>query len=75
MLRERTAAKYERWWLNKMCRVNGNDPFRKCIRVRVTGPPSGVYADVELDFEDGTSGRVQDFGNHTPGKYHVEVMD
>lgn len=45
--------KYEKWWLGKMCRVRNAKVFSKVIKVTLNGPPSFVYGNVYLDFEDG----------------------
>ena len=71
-MRKRPEAKYERWWLGKKCRTSDRSEFKVVTRIEFTGPPSGVYGDVELHYADGTCEWVQAFG-HCPRKKDVEV--
>jgi hypothetical protein len=45
---------YEKWWLNKYVKQLFDDrPPRKVVGIRFIAPPSGIYGDVWLTFEDG----------------------
>lgn len=66
--------RYEKWWLNKRCRlIHSTGPFKLVIGVELTGPPSFVYGGVTLHYEDGTADTVHDFGAFKPRKKDVEM--
>ena len=63
---ERARERYERWWLGKKVLLRGMDPEdpppgwpKRVVKVEMVGPPSFVYGDVWLHFEDGTNEPVR----------------
>lgn len=73
---EYPEMKYRRWWFGKMCRVAGvPGPFRKVTGIKLIGPPSFVYGDVWLTFEDGVEVGVWHSDAFTPRKSDVEVQE
>jgi hypothetical protein len=52
--RRAMQATYEKWWLGKYVNhLYSDKPFRKVIAIEFVAPPSGIYGDVWLTFEDG----------------------
>lgn len=67
---------YKKWWRGKYCRTVGfKGEFKYVMDVKFHGPPSGVYGDAELIYEDGTRETIFCFGAHKPRKKDVEVWD
>lgn len=66
--------RYQRWWLGKMCRIGHYGEFRKVTEVELVGPPSFVYGDVWLHFDDGDSQAVYHGDAFKPRKKDVEVL-
>lgn len=68
---------YRRWWLYKWVRsaYEPHSEFKFVTDVRWQGPPSGVYGDVELTFEDGTTDfiRKRSHSSFRPIKADIEV--
>lgn len=67
---------YERWWVGKMCRT-GTSPgeFKKVKAVKCCGPPSFVYGQASLIFEDGTETIIHTPPHaYKPRKTDVEIM-
>ena len=74
--KESSKAKYERWWLNRMCKLRDSvKAYRKVVRVQWVGSGRGVYGDVWLHYEDGSSEVVQCGTAFKPRKHDVEVLD
>lgn len=67
--------KYERWWLNKRCRISQFNEFKKVVRINLHGSPSFVYGTVELICDDGSVLHPGDPYCFKPRKYHVEVEE
>lgn len=67
--------KYMKWWRGKRCRLADSDaPFKVVVDLRFSGPPSMVYGDVVLIYEDGTEEQVfHPMGTFRPRKKDVEV--
>lgn len=74
---ESAYSRYTRWWLGKKVRLALSDgPFRKVTDVILSGPPSFVYGDVKLVYEDGTSEWVRyPDRKFRPRKKDVEVLE
>lgn len=75
---ESAYSRYSRWWLGKRVRnadMGSERPFKKVVRIELIGPPSFVYGDVELHYEDGTSEYVRPTSRNAfkPRKKDVEV--
>lgn len=67
-------ARYEKWWLGKMCRLTANGlcdgaRFRKVVEVRLVGPPSFVYGCAWLVYEDGTEDSIIGMVDRGEGYY------
>jgi hypothetical protein len=75
MRRDDEQAKYERWWLGKYCRVWSGDYYKKVVKIELCGPPSFVYGDVQLTFEDGRVVPVPHEEAFKPRKSDVEVQE
>lgn len=56
-----------------MCRTDSSAPFRMCVDVRLHGPPSFVYGEVELVYADGETATVPHGQRYRPAKKDVEV--
>lgn len=78
-------ARYEKWWLGKHCRPADaiDKPFKKVKAIDVIGPPSFVYGQITLCYEDGTEDIVgggwighgwQRRNAYKPRKIDVEVQ-
>jgi len=66
--------KYERWWLGKRCRLDGSTrEFRLVVRVEMVGPPSFVYGDVWLHYDDGDREHVFHGEAFRPRKADVQT--
>lgn len=71
---ETPRDRYERWWLGKLCRASSLEPYRKVKRIELVGPPSFVYGDVWLEFDDGEKVCVPHHGMK-PTKADVDVCE
>jgi len=67
--------RYENWWLGKRVRTPpGQGEFRLVTAIELVGPPSFVYGNVWLTFEDGTTDFVKsDPNSFKPIRADVEV--
>jgi hypothetical protein len=66
--------KYERWWLNKRCRLaHSSRAFSRVVKVMLYGPPSFIYGCVFLHFDDGSNAPVMHGNSFKPRKCDVEV--
>jgi hypothetical protein len=46
---------YEKWWLGKYCHpANSNCEFKKVSKIIMHGPPSFVYGQIDMVYEDGS---------------------
>jgi hypothetical protein len=65
--------RYDRWWKGKRCRTQPLAKFKRVSNVELIGPPSFVYGDCILHYEDGTSDSVFHGNSFRPRKFDVEV--
>jgi len=68
--------RYDRWWYGKLCRPAGADyPFKRVAAIKLHGPPSFVYGQAELFYEDGDTMIINHGEAFRPRKIDVEVQD
>jgi hypothetical protein len=69
---------YEKWWLGKFVRFQGDDPGEEKLvtRIEVYGPPSFVYGGAKLYFSDGSEANIpRDPDAYRPRKKDLIVVD
>ena len=70
--------KYESWWLGKYCRpiARKDAGFKKVVKIELLGPPSFVYGQCLVKFEDGSEIWLpNEFGAYRPRKKDMDVLD
>lgn len=67
--------RYEKWWVGKRCRPAGRGgEFRKVAKVEAQGPPSFVYGQCQIWYEDApTENHWVSFQGFKPRKQDMEV--
>jgi len=65
---------YHKWWVGRRVRRAGTSrPFKKCVDLTFTGPPSRVYGFVTLHYDDGTTEDISPATGFKPRKRDIDI--